>query len=80
MKSTGKLARVAIALLAGTAVAFSAGGALAQAKDNRIELQWWHAMTGALNERVNEIAEGFNKGQDKLSWPLSLGRPKCMLQ
>jgi sn-glycerol 3-phosphate transport system substrate-binding protein len=65
MKSTGKLARVALALLAGTAVAVSAGGALAQAKDNRIELQWWHAMTGALNERVNEIADGFNKGQDK---------------
>ena len=63
MKSTGKLARTALALLAGTAAAIGASGAWAQ--DNRIELQWWHAMSGALNERVNEIAEGFNKGQDK---------------
>ena len=62
MKSTGKLARTALALLAGTAAAISTSGAWAQ---DRIELQWWHAMTGALNERVNEIAEGFNKGQDK---------------
>ena len=63
MKSTGKLARTALALLAGTAIAASASSAWAQ--DNRIELQWWHAMGGALGERVNEIAAGFNKGQDK---------------
>lgn len=62
MKSTGKLARAAFALLAGTAIAASAGGAIAQ---QRIEIQWWHAMGGALGERVNEIAENFNKGQDK---------------
>jgi len=65
MKSTGKLARAAFALLAGTAVVLATGGAMAQAKDNRIELQWWHAMTGALGERLNEVADGFNKGQDK---------------
>lgn len=62
MKSAGKLGRAAFALLAGTAVAAIAGGAVAQ---DRIELHWWHAMGGALGERVNEIAEGFNKGQDK---------------
>ncbi len=27
------------------------------------ELQWWHAMTGANNDRVNKIAEGFNASQ-----------------
>lgn len=62
MKSTGKLARAAFALLAGTAITAAASGAMAQ---ERIEIHWWHAMGGALGERVNEIAEGFNKGQDK---------------
>lgn len=65
MKSAGKLARTAIALLAGTAVVAVAGGAMAQTKGSRIEIQWWHAMGGALGERVNEIADNFNKGQDK---------------
>lgn len=27
------------------------------------EIQWWHAMGGALGERVNEIAENFNMSQ-----------------
>jgi sn-glycerol 3-phosphate transport system substrate-binding protein len=27
------------------------------------EIQWWHSMTGALGERVNEIANGFNDSQ-----------------
>ena len=27
------------------------------------EIQWWHAMGGALGERVNEIAENFNRSQ-----------------
>ena len=27
------------------------------------EIQWWHAMGGALGERVNEITENFNKSQ-----------------
>lgn len=40
------------------AVTFSAGTASAQT-----EIQWWHAMGGALGERVNEIAENFNKSQ-----------------
>ncbi len=28
------------------------------------EITWWHAMGGELGEKVNEIAEGFNKSQD----------------
>jgi len=62
MKSTGKLARAVIALLAGTAVCASAGGALAQ---KRVEVQWWHAMGGPLGEKTKEIVDNFNKGQDK---------------
>jgi sn-glycerol 3-phosphate transport system substrate-binding protein len=27
------------------------------------EIQWWHSMTGALGERVNEISNGFNAKQ-----------------
>jgi sn-glycerol 3-phosphate transport system substrate-binding protein len=30
-----------------------------------IELQWWHAMTGANGDRVNKIAEGFNATQSE---------------
>jgi len=30
-----------------------------------IEIQWWHAMGGALGERVNDIAVKFNESQDK---------------
>jgi len=35
----------------------------AQAPKPAIELQWWHAMTGANNDRVNKIADGFNTTQ-----------------
>jgi sn-glycerol 3-phosphate transport system substrate-binding protein len=27
------------------------------------EIQWWHSMTGALGDKVNEIANGFNASQ-----------------
>ena len=29
------------------------------------EIQWWHAMGGALGETVNDIAEGFNNSQSE---------------
>lgn len=48
-----ELAAVAAALLFG-----AAGQAAAQ-----FEIQWWHSMTGALGDRVNEIAGGFNASQ-----------------
>src|SRR5580658_9164702 len=35
----------------------------AQAPKPAIELQWWHAMTSANNDRVNKIADGFNATQ-----------------
>jgi sn-glycerol 3-phosphate transport system substrate-binding protein len=40
------------------AFAGTSGAAFAQT-----EVHWWHAMGGALGERVNEIAENFNKSQ-----------------
>ena len=52
MKRTITLAAAA-ALASG--VAFSAQAAT--------EIQWWHAMGGALGERVNEIADNFNRSQ-----------------
>jgi len=48
--------RLSAAAVAG-AVLF-AGAAHAQT-----EIQWWHGMTGALNDRVNELAKGFNESQ-----------------
>jgi len=48
--------RAALAL----AVAVSASAAQAVT-----EIQWWHSMTGALNDRVNELAKGFNESQNQ---------------
>ncbi|MBB4429896.1 ABC-type glycerol-3-phosphate transport system substrate-binding protein, partial [Bradyrhizobium sp. CIR48] len=31
----------------------------------RVEVQWWHAMSGVLGDRLNELVEKFNKSQDK---------------
>jgi len=41
-------------------VAFAAFSAPAQAQ---VEIQWWHAMGGALGEWVNDLAKGFNDSQ-----------------
>jgi sn-glycerol 3-phosphate transport system substrate-binding protein len=49
-----RFVRVALAL------ALFGAGAAAQAQT---EIQWWHSMTGALNDRVNEFAKGFNESQ-----------------
>jgi len=42
------------------AAAFAVSATAAQAVT---EIQWWHSMTGALNDRVNELAKGFNESQ-----------------
>jgi sn-glycerol 3-phosphate transport system substrate-binding protein len=47
-------------LRAALAAALFALSAQAQAVT---EIQWWHSMTGALNDRVNEIAQKFNASQ-----------------
>ena len=38
-------------------IAFAAFSAPAHAQ---VEIQWWHAMGGALGEWVNDLAKGFN--------------------
>ena len=37
----------------------------APAQAARVEVQWWHAMSGVLGERLNELVEKFNASQDK---------------
>ena len=46
--------------LAAAAVALTLGAGAASAQT---EIQWWHAMGGALGETVNDIAAGFNRSQ-----------------
>ncbi|MFQ5956075.1 MAG: sn-glycerol-3-phosphate ABC transporter substrate-binding protein UgpB [Kiloniellales bacterium] len=50
--------RTLLSALAGVMIGGAAGVA-----DAAIEIQWWHAMGGALGDKLNEIAEGFNKSQ-----------------
>ena len=47
---------------AALAVAFAIGGISGPAAA-QTEIQWWHAMGGALGETVNDIAAGFNRSQ-----------------
>ena len=47
-----------LCLVLAAACAFSAASAQAAT-----EIQWWHSMTGALNDRVNDIANKFNASQ-----------------
>ena len=51
-----KMKKLCFALVA--ACTFSAGSAQAA-----IEIQWWHSMTGALGDQVNEISSKFNASQ-----------------
>jgi len=48
--------------IASIAVAFALAGA-ATAAHAVVEIQWWHAMTGANNDRVNAFAKRFNESQ-----------------
>jgi sn-glycerol 3-phosphate transport system substrate-binding protein len=48
------------------AMSLVAGLAIGTAQAAPQEVQWWHAMTGALNDRVNEMTDKFNKSQDKV--------------
>jgi sn-glycerol 3-phosphate transport system substrate-binding protein len=53
-----KIKKLCLALAA--VCAFGAGAAQAAT-----EIQWWHSMTGALNDRVVDIANGFNASQSE---------------
>jgi sn-glycerol 3-phosphate transport system substrate-binding protein len=52
LRKTLTCAALAAALAAGTAPAYA-----------QTEIQWWHAMGGALGEWVNDLAKGFNESQ-----------------
>jgi len=51
-----RLARIALALALGVA---------ATAAQAVTEINWWHAMTGANNDRVNALAKRFNESQSE---------------
>src|SRR5579871_2610021 len=53
--------KLTIGLAAGV-LAMVAAAPLSRA-EGPIELQWWHAMTGANNDRVTKLADGFNATQ-----------------
>jgi len=41
------------------------GKAAEEEQEGPVTLQWWHAMGGALGEKLNQIAEDFNNSQDR---------------
>lgn len=45
------------------ALATAAGLVLAMPVSAQTEIQWWHSMTGALGDRLNNLAERFNESQ-----------------
>src|SRR5436189_5342112 len=45
------------------AVALVATGLFSANAQAQTEIQWWHSMTGALGDKLNEIANGFNASQ-----------------
>ena len=51
-----------VSRLARVAVVFALAGA-AGAAQAVTEIQWWHAMTGANNDRVNALAKKFSDSQ-----------------
>lgn len=52
-----KLNKVVLALSLATGLALPAHAA--------VEIQWWHAMTGALNDKLNSITNDFNASQSE---------------
>ena len=53
---------VRVSLFARAAIVVALAGA-ATAAQAVTEIQWWHAMTGANNDRVNNLAKRFNESQ-----------------
>ena len=55
---------VRISRLARIVAALAVAG-VATAAQAVTEIQWWHAMTGANNDRVNNLAKRFNESQSE---------------
>jgi sn-glycerol 3-phosphate transport system substrate-binding protein len=51
--------------IAASAVAFTVSVSFASGAFAATELQWWHAMTGANNEVVDQLAKEFNESQSE---------------
>jgi sn-glycerol 3-phosphate transport system substrate-binding protein len=47
------------------ALTLLACGAISSASQAATTIQWWHAMTGPLNDKVNELANKFNASQSE---------------
>ena len=45
------------------AAVLAAAGLLSTSAYAQTEIQWWHSMTGALGDKLNELANGFNASQ-----------------
>ena len=45
------------------AAAMAAAGLFSAGAQAQTEIQWWHSMTGALGDKLNELANGFNASQ-----------------
>ena len=45
------------------AVALAVAGLFSASAQAQTEIQWWHSMTGALGDKLNELANGFNASQ-----------------
>ena len=56
------ISRRTLVAAAAAVMAFAAGP---QAAEARTTIEWWHAMGGALGEKVNKIAADFNAMQDE---------------
>src|SRR5438270_11023214 len=48
--------KIRVGVLAGAVLLSGAAGA-------QTEIQWWHSMSGQHNEKINQIASGFNASQ-----------------
>ena len=55
------ISKLAVAAAFAAAMTFGTGAASAE----RIQIHWWHAMSGGLGEGVTEIVRRFNESQDK---------------
>lgn len=51
-------------VLKSSSVALLVVGALCSNAQAAVEVQWWHAMTGPLNDKVNQLANDFNASQN----------------
>ena len=48
---------------AAAAAAMTLGALTAMPVQAQTEIQWWHAMSGALGEWINDLAKDFNDSQ-----------------